>query len=151
MIHFHPFPQDRTHVSFPGLIFRSLPLLAVLTAGVMVNAEDYKLGPDSQVQDGVPQGTVEQRHHVSEQIYPGAERDYWVYVPAQYDAEKPTCLMVFQDGGNYQRRNGQFRTTTVFDNLIHKGEMPVTIGVFVNPGTIPASRPAARPAPRRSS
>ena len=57
---------------------------------------------------------------------------------------------VFQDGGNYQRRNGQFRTTTVFDNLIHKGEMPVTIGVFVNPGTIPASRPDARPRKNRS-
>ena len=42
--------------------------------------------------------------------------------------------MVFQDGEVYVHRQGPVRAPTVFDNLIHKGEMPVTIGVFVNPG-----------------
>ena len=61
------------------------------------------------------------------------------YVPAQYDKAKPACLMVVQDGGGYVNENGQFRMTVVFDNLIHKKEMPVTIGVFLNPGSIPSS------------
>ncbi len=29
---------------------------------------------------------------------------------------------------------GTIRVPTVFDNLIHRGEMPVTIGIFINPG-----------------
>jgi len=61
-----------------------------------------------------------------------------VYVPAQYDARKPACVMVFQDGGGYVNTNGQYRVPTVFDNLIHRKEIPVTIGVFINPGVVPA-------------
>src|SRR4029079_13801568 len=32
----------------------------------------------------------------------------------------------------------QFRVPVVFDNLIHKKEMPVTVGVFINPGNFPS-------------
>lgn len=110
----------------------------------------YKHGPDSLVQPGVPVGTVEQRRHVSTKVFPGTERDYWVYVPAQYTPDKPACLMIFQDGRGYVNKNGQHRTPTVFDNLIHKGEMPVTIGVFINPGVIPASTPDGTPRKNRS-
>jgi len=74
----------------------------------------------------------------------------WVYVPAQYAAAKPACVMVFQDGGGYVRENGSFRATIVMDNLIHQGQMPVTIGIFLNPGTIPAVRPGANPRRNRS-
>jgi enterochelin esterase family protein len=42
--------------------------------------------------------------------------------------------MVFQDGHTFIQENGEWRVPTVFDNLIHKGEMPVTIGIFINPG-----------------
>jgi enterochelin esterase family protein len=42
--------------------------------------------------------------------------------------------MVFQDGHAYVRDSGSFRVPIVFDNLIHSGEMPVTIGIFINPG-----------------
>ena len=42
--------------------------------------------------------------------------------------------MVFQDGWAYADPNGQVRASTVFDNLIHRGEMPVTIGIFIDPG-----------------
>ena len=45
--------------------------------------------------------------------------------------------MVFQDGGGYVNPNGDFRVPTVFDNLIAAKEMPVTIGVFINPGVVP--------------
>ncbi len=113
-------------------------------------AEPYKLGPDSQRQEGVPQGKVTKHSWTSKQFYPGTERDYWVYVPAQYDAKKGACLMVFQDGNNYVRENGSFRTGIVFDNLIHKKEMPVTIGVFINPGIIPPAQPHQMPRKNRS-
>jgi len=113
-------------------------------------ADDYQLGPDSQRQPGVPEGRVLQGKWASEKIYPGTERDYWVYVPAQYDGSRPAALMVFQDGGNYQKPDGQFRVPIVFDNLIHRKDMPVTIGVFLNPGVFPAADPKQRPRSNRS-
>ena len=63
------------------------------------------------------------------QLYPGTQREVLVYVPQQYDGTKPACLLVCMDGILYD-------ATTVMDNLIASGEMPVTIGVFVNPGVV---------------
>jgi gluconolactonase len=99
-------------------------------------ADDYKLGPDSMPQQGVPRGQVTKLSFTSK-IFPGTVRDWWTYVPAQYDAAKPACVMVFQDGGGYVSNSGQWRVPTVFDNLIHRKEMPITIGVFINPGVVP--------------
>ena len=101
-------------------------------------SDHYKLGPDSMPQQGVPKGEVTQYSWTTSKIFPGTVRDYWVYVPAQYDPAKPTCVMVFHDGGGFQRADGPYRVPVVFDNLIHKKEMPVTIGIFVNPGVVPA-------------
>jgi enterochelin esterase family protein len=114
-------------------------LLLVASAGTAGAAADYNLGPDSQKQPGVPEGKVT-RHSWSSKVFPGTVRDYWVYVPAHYDAARPACVMVFQDGGAYVDARGSFRVPVVFDNLIHKGEMPVTIGVFISPGVVPAAR-----------
>lgn len=125
-----------------------LPLFAL--ASFAVAADDYKLGPDSQPQPDVPHGEVTKRTFSASSIYPGTVRDYWVYVPKQYDAAKPACLMVFQDGGGYMKPDGQFRAPVVFDNLIARGEMPVTIGVFVNPGNIPANEQGAKDRSNRS-
>jgi enterochelin esterase family protein len=120
-------------------------------SAVAANAtDDYKLGPDSMRQDGVPRGFVIQDKWVSKSVFPGTERDYWIYVPAQYDAKKPACVMVFQDGGGYASETRSFRVPIVFDNLIHKGEMPVTIGIFLNLGVIPAATPGANPRRNRS-
>jgi len=101
-------------------------------------ADDYTYGPDSVRQPGVPQGKVSKYRWSESKIYSGTERDYWVYVPAQYDEKTPACVMVFQDGGSYVDEKGQFRVPVVFDNLIHRKEMPVTVGIFVNPGKFPA-------------
>ena len=62
-------------------------------------------------------------------IYPGTEREILVYVPQQYTGDEPACLLVCMDGILYD-------ATTVMDNLIATGEMPITIGVFVNPGVV---------------
>jgi enterochelin esterase-like enzyme/sugar lactone lactonase YvrE len=112
-------------------------------------APQYTLGKDSEVQPDVPHGEVTKRSWTST-IYPGTVRDYYVYVPKQYDAAKPACVMVFQDGEGYVRENGNWRVPVVFDNLIAKGDMPVTIGVFVNPGVVPASNDGALPRFNRS-
>ena len=96
----------------------------------------YPLGPDSQRQPGVPQGVVT-KHEWRSTIFPGTDRAYWVYVPAQYTPDKPANVMVFQDGGGYVSETGETRVPIVFDNLIHQGKMPVTIGIFINPGHFP--------------
>jgi enterochelin esterase family protein len=93
----------------------------------------YKYTKDSERQKGVPLGKVT-THILESQIFKGTRREYSVYVPAQYRAEKPSCVMVFQDGHAYAKEDGDVRVPIVFDNLIHKGDMPVTIGIFVNPG-----------------
>lgn len=113
-------------------------------------ADNYQLGPDSAPQAGVPTGTVTKHEWKDSKVFPGTVRDYWVYVPAQYDPVKPAGVMVFQDGGSYVSTNGQFRTTIVFDNLIHRKEMPVTIGIFINPGVIPPAEPGQAPRNNRS-
>ncbi|MBI1833170.1 MAG: esterase family protein [Planctomycetes bacterium] len=112
--------------------------------------DDYKLGPDSLKQAGVPEGKVTQMPPWKSDIFPGAVRDWWVYVPAQYDRDKPTCVMIFQDGVWYRDPKGSFRAPTVFDNLIHKKQMPVTIGIFLNPGNVPASGPGKKARSNRS-
>jgi enterochelin esterase-like enzyme len=98
--------------------------------------DDYKLGPDSMEQSGVPRGHVSQFRHKSE-IFAKTERDVWVYIPKQCDGKTPVCVMVFQDGGSYQSPKGSYRATIVMDNLIHKKEIPVMIGIFINPGVFP--------------
>src|SRR3569623_1410820 len=73
--------------------------------------------------------------------YPVTSHTYWVYTPAQYDPKTPACLMVFQDGHAFMGRvdgpDSDYRIPVVFDNLIYRREMPVTIGVFINPGRTP--------------
>jgi gluconolactonase len=116
---------------------------------VPTGTHTYVLGPDSEVQSGVPHGTVTQ-HSWTSRIYPGTARDYWVYVPAQYDARTPACVMVFQDGAGYVKPDGAWRVPVVFDNLIHKKDMPVTVGIFINPGVAPAPSEDALPRFNRS-
>ncbi len=112
--------------------------------------ESYKLGSDSMRHEGVPEGKVTQVPAWKSDIFPGTVRDWWIYVPAQYDDKKPACVMIFQDGVWYRDPKGQFRVPTVFDNLIHKKEMPVTIGIFLNPGSVPGSGPGKKSRANRS-
>ena len=97
----------------------------------------YKLGPDSLPQDGVPKGEIRGPFVIKSNIYAGTQHTYWVYVPAQYDPAVPAALMVFQDGQAFKDPNGDLRTENVFDNLIYRHEIPVMIGVFINPGRTP--------------
>jgi enterochelin esterase family protein len=99
----------------------------------MAPEPSYQHGPDSQRQAGVPRGEVTHFRH-SSAIFPDTYRDYWVYVPQQYDPAKPAAVMVFQDGHAYVSETDWYRVPIVFDNLIHAAAMPVTVGIFINPG-----------------
>lgn len=94
----------------------------------------YAHGPDSDRQPGVPCGTIHDYVWTASRVFPETNRRYSVYVPAQYEASEPASLMVFQDGHLYLDPEGEMRVSIVFDNLIHRGDMPVTLGVFVDPG-----------------
>ncbi|HEX4119574.1 MAG TPA: alpha/beta hydrolase-fold protein [Verrucomicrobiae bacterium] len=95
---------------------------------------DYKLGPDSLPQEGVPRGNLEGPFLFRSQVFTNTVREYWIFVPAQYTPEKPACVLVFQDGQRATRTNGSLRVPRVMENLIAKKQMPVTIGIFITPG-----------------
>ena len=97
----------------------------------------YRLGPDSLPQEGVPKGELRGPYTLPSKVYPGTQHTYWVYVPAQYDPAVPTALMVYQDGQAFKNENGDIRAQNVMDNLIYRREIPVMIGVFINPGRTP--------------
>lgn len=109
--------------------------------------DQYVPGPDSKPQGGVPKGTITKHVWDKSKVFPGTTRDYWVYVPAQYKKGKAAAVFVCQDGIMYE-------APTVFDNLIHKKEMPVTIGIFIQPGSLiektRRGEPAAKPRSNRS-
>jgi sugar lactone lactonase YvrE/enterochelin esterase-like enzyme len=90
-----------------------------------------------------PKGEVTRYTFDQSKIFPGTTRDYWVYVPKQYDPAKPACLHVNQDGV-------QFNAPAVFDELIHKKEMPIVIGVFIQPGRVKATSDKALDRANRS-
>jgi enterochelin esterase family protein len=137
------------------LLLTTLVFSVALLNHDSANADDsqYKLGPDSQRQEGVPEGKVTE-HIWKSTIFPGTIRRYSVYVPAQYREDQPAAVMVFQDGHAYVNPTGQFRATIVMDNLIHRKEMPVTIGIFIDPGHKKESlpeKPGWQPTPENRS
>lgn len=113
---------------FPGIPVQDRPRFAKALA----SAEPYLPGSDSLPRDDVPCGALSRRRHCGRVFYPQVERDYWVYVPRQYDTVTSANLMVFLDGARYL--NPEINVPVVLDNLIDAGEIPVTIAVFVQPG-----------------
>jgi len=97
----------------------------------------YRLGPDSMAQEGVPQGEIRGPFTLPSQVFPGTQHTYFVYVPAQYDPSVPASLMIFNDGQAFMAPEGDLRAQNVMDNLIYRREIPVMIGVFINPGRRP--------------
>ena len=112
---------------------RKLAAFILFAALRMPAQQQYVPGPDSQPHDGVPKGTVTRGLILAPgKYYPGTPHNYATYVPAQYDPAKPCAFMIVMDGGT----GGN--TPVVLDNLIAKGDVPPTIGIFVNPGVLPA-------------
>ena len=93
--------------------------------------ELYTVDPASVPNPDTPHGKLTKQSSFRSSTYPQTERDWWIYVPAQYKPEQPACVMIVQDGGGYIGS-----LPTVVDNLIAAGEMPITVCVFINPGTL---------------
>jgi len=119
---------------------QTIAAVALLVASFSHAQTQYPLTADSEPQPGVPKGSVT-KYTWTSQVFAGTVRDYWVYVPAQYTPGTPAAVMVFQDGAGQVDEKGRWRANVVLDNLIHKREMPVTIGIFVNPGVLEAKDP----------
>jgi enterochelin esterase family protein len=97
--------------------------------------EEYPRNPEEVARPEVPKGVLTQMPPFRSKVFAGTSRDWWVYVPSQYTPDKPAAVMVFQDGGDPKNW-----IPTVFDNMIAKGEIPVTVGVFINPGRFDDNR-----------
>jgi len=91
--------------------------------------ENYPVDSASVEHKGVPKGELIKLGIDSSKIFPGTFRDCWIYIPAQYNPENPACVYVNQDGI-------QWNAPVVFDNLIDRKEMPVTVGIFITPGIV---------------
>ncbi|HWH63598.1 MAG TPA: alpha/beta hydrolase-fold protein, partial [Ginsengibacter sp.] len=116
-------------------LFFFVYLLAQTNLFAQPGAIKYDIDSASVEHTGVPKGEMIKFIYNQSKIFPGTSRECWVYVPAQYKADKPACVYVNQDGI-------QWKAPTVFDNLIYKNEMPVTVGVFVTPGKVLANSDA---------
>ena len=106
------------------ILFFALSSLAQQAYNIRSPYDPATVPMPEQMRGEIIQFTLDDSH-----IYPGTERDIMVYIPQAYTSDKPACLLVCMDGILYD-------ATTVMDNLIASGEMPVTIGVFVNPGVV---------------
>ena len=106
-----------------------LTSLILLSSALLAANDDWPIHPDSVENPDVPKGEILTFTFNDSKVFPGTSRKIWVYVPAQYDGTQPACLYVCQDGIKYE-------ATTVFDNLIHQGDMPITIGVFAAHGRL---------------
>jgi len=124
-----------------GSLLAAMLCGAALAQSPAPPAEDvnqyYEFSPDSLAKVGVPKGRIDGPFKLPSQAYPGTLHDYWIYVPAQYDAAQPAALMVFNDGQAFVNPDGDVRAPDVLDNLIVRREIPVMIAVFINPGRTP--------------
>jgi sugar lactone lactonase YvrE/enterochelin esterase-like enzyme len=125
-------------------MFRTVAFLILFNPFVFAQ-EEYPTHPDMLAKEGVPRGEVIKGVFDQSEVFPGTTREFGVYVPAQYIETEPAALIVFQDGMRYLQV-----VPTMFDNLIHSGEMPVTVALFVNPGVVPAAHEDAQPRFNRS-
>lgn len=125
-------------LAFAALLGCALPALAQSDPSSPADAGrkpgEYPLTPDSLPQPGVPAGRLEGPFEFHSQVFAGTVRRYWIFVPDQYRPERDANLLVFQDGQRATNPNGVLRVPTVLANLIHHGDIPVTLGVFVTPG-----------------
>lgn len=110
----------------------------------MVHVEHFDYTADSLPQPGVPQGRLEKFEWKASRVFPETEREVTVYLPPNFKPGEVTCLMVWQDGSRHADPTGSMRAPVVFDNLIHKKEMPRTVGVFIDPGRKLGQKPGGK-------
>ena len=129
------------------MIVRTIALLIAIVTAPSVFAQavrqpgEYPLTADSLVQPDVPHGSLRGPFEFHSRIFEGTVRRYWIYVPAQYKPSQAASVLVFQDGQRATNPTGSLRVPNVLDNLIHRGDIPVTIGIFITPGHLAEKYP----------
>jgi enterochelin esterase family protein len=93
-----------------------------------------ELTEDHFPQEGVPKGELKGPFEFSSKIIEETVRLYWLFIPEQYDGSEPASVLVFQDGNRATIPDGSLRVPQVMENLIAKGDIPITIGIFITPG-----------------
>jgi hypothetical protein len=136
--------MDKAATNYKSYFIKAVPEDCKFADGAkpaMRRAGEYALMADSLPQDGIPKGRLEGPFEFHSKIIAGTARRYWIWVPAQYNPKKPANLLVFQDGQRAVNPNGSLRVPQVMENLIGKGQMPVTIGLFITPGNLGETYP----------
>ncbi len=126
---------SRKDINMSHRFLSSFPTAFLLSASLLLAQAPpapYSPSPENQPQANTPKGTVTRGVLPPGKYYPGTPHNYSVYVPAQYNSAKPIPFMIFLDGGS---------ANVIFDNLIAKGDLPPMIGIFINPGVLPALNP----------
>lgn len=113
-----------------------------------VHVEHYEYTADSIPHVDVPKGRLEKFEWAASKVFPETARDVTVYLPSGFQPGEETCLMVWQDGSRHADPLGSMRVPVVFDNLIHKKQMPRTVGVFIDPGRKPKQKSGDKAANR---
>jgi hypothetical protein len=141
----HPIDFRKVELlNLAGYLVRHVPADCKFAEGAraaMRKPGEYPFMADSLPQAGVPKGRLEGPFEFRSQVFAGTVRQYWIYVPAQYNPKKPANVLVFQDGQRATNPEGSLRVPQVMENLIAKGQMPVTIGIFITPGNLSATYP----------
>ena len=126
--------MKQTSVTLRGGVAAMLSVAAVLLAAAHLGAQQvhnakYPKDPAFAPLQKSDMGETITFTMENSKIYAGTSREITVYVPKEYTGKEPACLLVCLDGV-------LFNAITVMQNLISSGEMPVTIGLFVQPGVI---------------
>ena len=122
--------------------------IAVLFFASSCSADENNAVRNSKSQ--TPKGRVTSGVFSTSTLFPGTRRKYSVYIPAQYDGSQPANLIVCMDGSGYANPKGAFRVPAVLETLIDEKVLPVSIAVFINPGTIPTTIPDGKDRSNRS-
>ena len=110
-------------------VIKPLAGSTVKEAPAAEEAKSY-VPPEIKPEDIKP-GEIKKFTFAESKIFPGTTREVTVFVPAQYDGSKPACVYVKTDG--YNPKEKEF-----MERMIATKEMPVTVGIFVRPGEVPA-------------
>jgi enterochelin esterase family protein len=136
--------MDKAATNYKSYYIKPVPEDCKFAEGAkpqMRRAGEYALNADSLPQEGIPKGRLEGPFEFHSKIIAGTVRRYWIFVPAQYNPKKPANVLVFQDGQRATNPNGSLRVPQAMENLIGKGQMPVTIGIFITPGNLSETYP----------
>lgn len=106
------------------------PLAGSPAPAAVASEESTYVAPEIKP-EGILPGTTKQFTFADSKVFPGTRRDVTVFIPAQYDGKKPACVYVKTDGFNPREKE-------MMERMIATKEMPVTVGVFVRPGEVPA-------------